>query len=337
MPQLLSKSRDEQTESFVAALQLGLKKRFGGKVDHIHITLSDEPIPGSTERANYLVLYDSVPGGTGYLHELLAAPENLLDVLRLALNVLDACSCQDQPEMDGCYSCLYAYKNSYGMEQTSRKTAIELLGLVLSGNPVLKEVSNLGSVKKDPWADSELESRFPDAISALDNHPALDHARIRVSKDIVNGKVGFRLEVDKLHYSVEIHPQLNKKDGVSYPCEPDFIIYPDKSSSGDLPVAVFLDGWKYHKDSIQEDLLKRQGITLSGKYHCWSLSWYDVQQVFAGNETKIPNPLLEHTANSPAPVISQIASQHGLANQHHLAELETTNPITKLSETARSG
>ncbi|WP_461534711.1 DEAD/DEAH box helicase [Spongorhabdus nitratireducens] len=327
MPHLLSRPRDEQTESFVAALQLGLKKRFGGKVDHIHITLSDEPIPGSAERASYLVLYDSVPGGTGYLHELLATPENLLEVLQLALQTLDSCSCQEQPEMDGCYNCLYAYKNSYGMERTSRKTAIELLNFVLSNNPVLKEVNNLGSIKKDPWADSELEACFPDAIQMLNNHPSIEHARVRISKDIINGKVGFRLEVGDFNYSVEIHPQLNEKHGVAYPCEPDFMIYPDKSSSGHLPVAVFLDGWKYHKDIIQEDLLKRQGLTLSGKYHCWSLTWHDVQQVFAGTETKIPNPLTEHTENSPSGPIQQIAQAQGLTNLQQLASLK---PLAQL-------
>ena len=321
MPNLFSISKDEQSESFVAAIQLGLKKRFGGKVDHIHITLDDEPIPGSTERANYLVLYDSVPGGTGYLHELLAQPENLVNVLRLAQQVLQACSCQHNEEEDGCYSCLYAYRNSYGMERTSRKTALEMLSLILSADTTLVAINHLGEIKKDPWVDSELEARFPDALQALNNQPALDNARVRVSKDVINGKVGFRLEVGQHNYSVEIHAGLSESDGAAYPCEPDFLITSDRESVNLPPIAVFLDGWKYHKDCIQEDLLKRQGLTLSGNYLCWSLTWHDLQHAFAGNETKIPNPLKEHTENSPASVINRIATKHGLKDQGKWAEL----------------
>jgi len=45
LPRLSLAAREEQIQSFVAALQLGLKARFGGQVDHLNITLSDEPIP----------------------------------------------------------------------------------------------------------------------------------------------------------------------------------------------------------------------------------------------------------------------------------------------------
>ena len=62
---------DGVIQSFMAALQLGLKKRFGGRVDHLRMTLQDEPGSDGGPRRQYLVLYDSVPGGTGYLHQLL--------------------------------------------------------------------------------------------------------------------------------------------------------------------------------------------------------------------------------------------------------------------------
>ena len=321
MPNLFSIARDQQTESFVAAIQLGLKKRFGGKVDHIHIALNDEPIPGSTERANYLVLYDSVPGGTGYLHELLATPENLIDVLKMARDVLANCDCQHIEDLDGCYSCLYAYRNSYGMEQTSRETALEMLANILDGNPTLKKVDNLGVIKKDPWVDSELEARFPEAIRKLNKHPMLDNLRVRVNKDIIKGKLGFRLEIGDIDYSVELHARLSEKDGAAYPCEPDFLITADRESLGLKPVAVFLDGWKYHKDSIQEDLIKRQGLTLSGKFQCWSLTWHDIHYAFAGNQAKTPNPLKEHIDKSHASAIGHIAAQNELNDHGQLAEL----------------
>jgi DEAD/DEAH box helicase domain-containing protein len=54
---------DEQViQSFMAALQLGLKKRFGGKVDHLRVVLQDEPGKDGGPRKFFVMLYDSVPG-----------------------------------------------------------------------------------------------------------------------------------------------------------------------------------------------------------------------------------------------------------------------------------
>ncbi|MCM8885067.1 MAG: DEAD/DEAH box helicase [Candidatus Thiodiazotropha sp.] len=320
MPHLSVATQEEQIDSFVAALQLGLKKRFGGQVNHIHITNSDEPIPGSTERANYLVLYDSVPGGTGYLHDLLADPKHLMEMLTMSRNHMAACGCQQIPEQDGCYNCLYAYRNSYGMEHTSRVTALKMLEDVLDQNVPLEKVSHLGKIKKDHWSDSELEARLPDALQMFHQHPALGNIRVRTSKDVIAGKVGFRLEVGENDYSVEIHPRLSQKDGVLYPCEPDFLIRSDRLSDNFRPVAVFLDGYRYHKHIVQQDLLKRQGISLSRKYYTWSLTWYDVNMAFAGNETKIPNVLREHTDGSHKAALRQLAAHHDLSEHEAIAE-----------------
>ncbi len=321
MPKLSLAEREEQIQSFVAALQLGLKSRFGGKVDHLNITVSDEPIPESVERASYLVLYDTVPGGTGYLHTLLADPSNLMDMLKMARQILAACDCQNSPDMDGCYNCLYAYKNSYGMENTSRTTALSMLADILDENIELEAVDHLGKINKNVWADSELESRFPEALQALNKNPLLGGTRIRITKDIVNGKVGFKLEIGDLIYSVEPHARLDKEQGVAYPCEPDFLISLDRETQEKIQVAVFLDGYSYHKDIVHEDLMKRQGIFLGSHILTWSLTWYDVNHVFAGNEVKIPNALREHTANAPIPFIHQESEAKGLQEHGRIAEL----------------
>ena len=102
---------DSVIQSFMAALQLGLKKRFGGRVDHLRMTLQDEPGRDGGPRRQYVVLYDSVPGGTGYLHQLLARDAGTLgDVLRMALDAINACGCRADPEKDGCYRCVYQYR-----------------------------------------------------------------------------------------------------------------------------------------------------------------------------------------------------------------------------------
>lgn len=321
MPKLSLTDRDAQIQSFVAAIQLGLKTKFGGKVDHINITVSDEPIPGSVERANYLVLYDTVPGGTGYLHTLLSDPKNLMEALELSRQIMERCDCQHDPAMDGCYNCLYAYKNSYGMENTSREMALSLLGDILDENVELEPVEHLGKINKNVWADSELESRFPEALQALNHHPQLGEVRVRTTKDIINGKVGFKLEVGDLIYSVEPHVRLGAEDGASYPCEPDFLISLDRESEESIRIAVFLDGYNYHKDIVHEDLLKRQGIILGAKFYTWSLTWYDVNHIFAANEVKIPNPFRENTSKAPTAFIDKISDSRGLKEHHKISEL----------------
>ena len=48
-----------------------------------------------------------------------------------------------------------------------------------------------------------------------------------------------------------------------------------------LPVAVFTDGFMYHKDIVTDDTLKREAIRRSGNFRVWSLSYKDVQSVFS--------------------------------------------------------
>lgn len=77
-----------------------------------------------------------------------------------------------------------------------------------------------------------------------------------------------------------IEPQvdLDKENGVDVKCKPDFIIYP-RNEVG-RPIAIFTDGFEYHKDIIHEDLKKRMALIQSGKYIVWSLSWKDVENEF---------------------------------------------------------
>ena len=59
------------------------------------------------------------------------------------------------------------------MENTSRSVALELLAEILDGEIELEPIAHLGKIRKNVWADSELESRFPSAIQSLSQHEAL--------------------------------------------------------------------------------------------------------------------------------------------------------------------
>ena len=95
--------------SFKAALQLGLRCHFGGDPGHLTIRQVSEPIPGNSEtRRNFLVLYDAVPGGTGYLGDLCKG-DNFINVLEKAVQHVTNCRCVSEG-LDGCYRCLYGYQ-----------------------------------------------------------------------------------------------------------------------------------------------------------------------------------------------------------------------------------
>jgi DEAD/DEAH box helicase domain-containing protein len=329
LPDQSGTTGDLQINSFTAAVQLGLRLKFGGQVSHLNIAIDEEPIPGSSMRSKFLVIYDSVPGGTGYLHELLASPENLMDVFECALVTMDRCSCRHNPELDGCYSCLYAYRNSYGMENTSRKEALKMIGSVLEKAKKLKRIDHLGKLDKSPWVDSELEARFQGAIGAVNLLPHFKGIRIRTSRDIINGKVGFNLEVGERSYQVEPQVNLGPVDGIAYACKPDFLITPSRSTGSEKPVAVFLDGYEYHKDRVQDDLMKRQGISLSGRYLTWSLTWYDVIQGTAGSEVNVPNVLTESNFQPVPSLLEEYANQIDLKALKGVHELKSLALLIK--------
>lgn len=111
VPATTMDSSSVKMESFVAAFMLGMKEYFGN-VDHLRATVSEVPVPDADYRKQYLVIYDSVPGGTGYLKQLMHEKNALIEIFERALHVMENCSCKDDPQKDGCYHCLYAYRQS---------------------------------------------------------------------------------------------------------------------------------------------------------------------------------------------------------------------------------
>ena len=264
---------DQKLHSFVAALQLGLKLRFRGNIDHLQTTVCDEPVAGSVYRKKYLLLYDTVPGGTGYLKELMRSKEPLLEVFEKALEKLRVCACNQEAEKDGCYRCLYAYRRSYNMAETSRDSAVELLSDILQYRESLIETDNLKNVQVNALFDSELESRFIEALRRIRS----DQIAITLSKELVNGKPGYFFKIGERAYNIELQVSLGEYDGINVPSKADFVFRPARAKDGGKPIIVFTDGYFYHKDRIGLDVSQRNAIIRSGKYIVWSLSWKDVE------------------------------------------------------------
>ena len=94
---------------------------------------------------------------------------------------------------------------------------------------------------------------------------------------------------------------LDSEQGVSVKCKPDFVIWP-VTQRQKKPVAVFTDGFTYHKDIAADDTLKREAIRRSGNFIVWSLSYKDVQDVFVEGGDYYTNPLMAEKMPSGAKV-----------------------------------
>jgi DEAD/DEAH box helicase domain-containing protein len=279
-------------QSFMAAVQLGLKKRFGGKVDHLRMVLQDEPGKDGGPRRHYVMLYDSVPGGTGYLHQLLAHDAGTLsDVLRMALHAVSSCSCNADPEKDGCYRCVYQYRLGRSMELVSRDTARAVLSELVNSLDQLERVKTISDIYINPNFDSVLEARFLESLKRLGGVGHLPV--VKLVQDVVNGKSGYLLEVGSQRYKVEPQCELGNDDGVSVSSKPDFVIWPWATSTKRRPIAVFCDGWAYHKDRLREDAVKRSAIVASGRFWVWSVAHNDVAAGLKGElDTDLESPLV---------------------------------------------
>ena len=287
---------DKGLHSFIAALQLGLKEKFKGKVDHLNVAISEEPQPDSSIRKSFLYLYDSVPGGTGYLKQLIRDPEKLKDVFLKAQKIVTACGCED-----GCYECLFAYRNSFNQDQTSRNTAKKLLKSLLKHWETLQVTNNsLSSIKVNVNFDSELEKNFVEAIKQYKQYPnqinlsgSQDEPIFpELKKEIFNGKTGYLLKIGQEKWRIETQVTLNERDNVTIQTTADFVFYPISRNRPELkPIAIYTDGWEYHQDRLQDDFEKRLAILRSQNYLCWSLTWEDVNSHYQEQEQRLDLPL----------------------------------------------
>lgn len=259
----------QKLHSFVAALEMGLKKYFGGRIDHLEATLYNEPIADESHRKQFLVLYDTVPGGTGYLKELVRDEHRIFDILQGAMDTLQTCACQTHPEQDGCYRCLYAYRRARVMDDTSRTTALEALGKILQKRDKWRPIESLGRVDVSALLESLLEQRFLEALNV--------RFEGTLTRATVRGKPGYSLRIGDYSWAIEPQVELGAKDGVVRNCRADMVLWPQRENEGVRPIVVFTDGFAYHKNRLHVDFEQRMALYHSGRFWTWSLTWEDIE------------------------------------------------------------
>lgn len=329
LPEVGFADTNEALLSFVSALELGLARRFRGAVDHLRIALDMRMAAGSDTPRCFLVIYDSVPGGTGYLKELMRAPEPLLEVFDIALQALNSCACNQNADTDGCYRCVYRYHNSHDRKSISRRTAQKLLGEVVQYKGSLKPVTHLADTKPgNQLLDSVLEKRFVEVLRR-----ECQGETFKLSELLFKGKAGYQVQAGSRRWRMELQVNLGSSDGVMVPCKPDFVFWPDDAVN-DLPVAVFVDGWQYHKGIIPTDLAKRMAVAKSGKFSVWTLTWDDIECALQAKSltTSSAWPLL--LSNDSQQVMQRLCVAQGIES---LSSLNSLAPFAQLHHRLEHG
>jgi DEAD/DEAH box helicase domain-containing protein len=328
LPEVGFAESKEALLSFISALELGLSKRFKGAVAHLRIATDVRMAADSESARTYLVIYDSVPGGTGYLKELMRDPAPLFEVFSLAANALNTCTCNQDDTADGCYRCMYRYRNSHERQAISRTVAQKLLAQILEHRAELKPIGNLSQQPDNSLLESTLEKRFLEAMRR-------EHAGVAFTlKDkLVGGKHGYLIQAGSRRWRLELQVPLGEREGVVVPCKPDFVFWPDDGVD-DLPVAVFTDGWQYHKHIVAEDLAKRMAVAKSGRFAVWTLIWDDLDtapRAESAPDSTAWDELLLGPANR---VVTRLCEAQGIAS---LAAFHRLSPFLQLHRRLAAG
>src|SRR5690606_8431856 len=210
--------------SFRGALHLGLRKYFHGAPAHLKITTTSEPVDARGQaRRRFLLLYDAVPGGTGYLADLVrggGSEAPLFRVLELALNSMRTCRCRAL-EKDGCYRCVFAYQEQRDIDHISRTRAEVLFARILEARRRVEQVPTLSTVSIDRVLESELEERFVQALGRWVH----DRPGWTWEADVpFEGGRCWRIVTPERTWRLEPQVSVGHKDGVQVPSRPDFIL-----------------------------------------------------------------------------------------------------------------
>jgi ATP-dependent helicase YprA (DUF1998 family) len=272
--------------SFKGALLLGLRRDFGGDPQHLNVIASS--MSDGTSVRRFLVLHDTVPGGTGYLDRF-GEPDRMKKILELARTALRECPCRTEGTA-ACHRCLYGVLSPREMPHASRESALKLLDEFL-GEWNVEEIPTVTGIDIAQVQLSELEMQFREALK---QHVA---SRPGCSVETANGSTGEELDLrlagsDGAIRRWRMRPLVQVKASVW--TEPDFLL--TRSDAQDLDVAIYLDGEKFHaspeNNRTADDAVKRDALRKDGK-RVWSITWNDVQ-AFVSQKLKAAVPDLVH-------------------------------------------
>ncbi|MDG5804054.1 DEAD/DEAH box helicase [Streptomyces ossamyceticus] len=268
----------ERLASFTAALFAGIAARYGGDPDHIDIaeaTMPDDAGDPETDwPRRFLVVYDRLPGGTGYLHRL-ASVEGFRDVLLMARDVIEHCPCQEKG-MDGCHQCLLRRVPAADYDKVSRGEVRQMLDELLGVEGERWRTSRVTTTQDIPiqqQAESDLEVLFVETLRDWAKLPESRAAADAYTTSAGTYALDLRLTApDGSTVSWRVSQQ-RALDGT----RPDILL--ERLDSPGPRVALYLDGYAYHAtpehNRLADDAVKRARLRADG-LRVFQLTYHDV-------------------------------------------------------------
>ena len=273
--------------TFKACLELGLRKKFKGNPGHLIIREQQDPGTGGDPMPRrFLVLYDTVPGGTGYLKEFARNPEAMREVLEGAFRTLKSCRCRQRAGRRWLLPLRLrlpaAERTGTGVEGTGHRDAGRDPGPLGQTSAGAVPLAGAGARPAD-------RERTGGPVPDHAGSPPEKAAR-PWSKLLRSGKWCFDLQADGgKPWLLEPQVDLTASEGVPVPCRPDFVLWP-QGEQPRCPARGHLHGRicisrpaRRASAALGDDIRKRMGLVRSGRFVVWSLTWDDVEE-FAKDE-----------------------------------------------------
>ena len=280
-------------EMFKSGIELGMKKYYHSSPEHIRIDTYTEENQGTGQKDYYLVMYDTIPGGTGYLAKLYNT-EEFSKLLKEAYESIRDCDCQHE-EKEACYHCILTYGNQYSRDDFSREQAEILFGKLVGGiNSWERIEGSVGTIAQSGAAeDSELELKFVRAMQTMAKGKGWIFEKVP-DDDSYHYELHILDEntETELRYSIKPQFELTVAYGVKHTTIPDFQIMCTFAKINGVEIedlmsipwwSVYLDGYKYHACDpnmrFYSDWEKREGIKQAKpqRMFSWTITWEDIQ------------------------------------------------------------
>ncbi|MEU8329339.1 DEAD/DEAH box helicase [Micromonospora sp. NPDC048839] len=262
----------ERIASFAAAIRLGIAAQYGGDPAHLQAVSATMPDGQSDGTRNFVVVFDTQPQGTGYLHRL-AKPEEFRAILELARQRIADCVCRHEGRAV-CHRCLLRHARNEHFALMSRDEALGMLDKLLDTWDV-EEGTRTDEISLIHQVESELEMRFLTKLLALGETP---NSGLRIDRrtDHDGARIADLRFVRDNGQSVT-HWQMKLQNTVRG-TRPD--VHFKRLDAPSPEVAVYLDGFKYHASSqynrLADDAEKRARLRAHG-YLVFAATWDDVK------------------------------------------------------------
>ncbi|QBI56457.1 DEAD/DEAH box helicase [Streptomonospora litoralis] len=273
----------ERTVTFQAAVMAGLARLYGGRLDHIRTTTATMPDPQTGMVRRFLVVHDTLPGGSGYLNPR-SGQEGVREILGHALEAVEGCDCKDQENTAACHRCLLPHVADPDFPYADRALAVDMLHELLDGWET-ESVAATDEISLWDQVESELEARFLAALRTWASEPGAERSFSYGGRVNDRRTADVRLTgPDNTVVSWRVILQNTIKQ-----TRPDVVF--QRRDSGTQRVAVYLDGYAYHAaadvNRLADDAAKRARLRAAG-ITVFQLTWEDVAYWETGEEPHTP-------------------------------------------------